>query len=228
MMVGLVIQSFAGLLWTLAYYLIILRARRDRVYGMPIVALSANLAWEFWYTFIELPPHPDPTKLAAQFAVNFVWFAFDVAILWQTLRYGPAQFAWLGRRGFYAMFVLALGVTGATVILLNKEFHDIFGVRASFVQNLMMSGLFLGMLNARRSLAGQSLGIALSKLGGSFLASLGVLLYPPAPIYRHSVMLPFLYAAILVLDLVYSGMVWHLGRESKTREAEPVGVAVSV
>jgi hypothetical protein len=227
MMVGLVIQSFAGLLWTLAYLLIILRSRRDRVYGMPIVALSANLSWEFWYTFVELPPHPDPTKLAAQFVVNFVWFAFDVAILWQTLRYGPAQFAWLGRAGFYVMFVLALGITGAAVILLNKEFHDIFGVRASFVQNLMMSGLFLGMLNARRSLAGQSLGIALSKMGGTFLAALGVLLYPPAPVYRHSVLLPFLYVSILVLDLLYSGMVWRLGRSPKPREAAPVNVAVS-
>jgi hypothetical protein len=225
--IGIVIQSFAGLLWTLAYLLIILRARRDRVYGMPIVALSANLAWEFWYTFVELPPHPDPTKHAAQFWVNFIWFVFDVAILWQTLRYGPRQFAWLGRAGFYAMFVLTLGITGTGVILLNKEFHDVFGVRASFVQNLMMSGLFLGMLGARRSTAGQSVGIALSKLGGTFLAALGVLLYPPAPVYRHSVLLPFLYGAILVLDLLYTVLVRRLGREPSAADPAPVSVAVS-
>jgi hypothetical protein len=225
--IGIVIQSFAGLLWTLAYLLIILRARRDRVYGMPIVALSANLAWEFWYTFVELPPHPDPTKHAAQFWVNFIWFVFDVAILWQTLRYGPRQFAWLGRAGFYLMFVLALGITGAAVILLNKEFHDVFGVRASFVQNLMMSGLFLGMLNARRSTAGQSVGIALSKMGGTFLAALGVLLYPPAPVYEHSVLLPFLYVAILVLDLLYTGLVRRLDRMPIAADAPPVNVAVS-
>jgi hypothetical protein len=214
MMVGIVIQSFAGLLWTLAYILIIRQGRRDRVYGMPIVALSANLAWEFFYTFIALPPHHDPTKLAAQFVVNFVWFVFDVAILWQTLRYGPRQFEWIGRAGFYAMFVLSVAITGTTVVLLNQEFHDVFGVRASFVQNLAMSGLFLGMLNARRSLAGQSLGIALSKMGGTVLAALGVLFYPPAPVYRHSVLLPFLYVAIFVLDLLYTAMVWRLGRRT--------------
>jgi hypothetical protein len=225
--IGIVIQCFAGLLWTLAYILIIRRGRRDRVYGVPIVALSANLAWEFWYTFVELPPHPDPTKHAAQFIVNFVWFVFDVAILWQTLRYGPKEFAWLGQAGFAVMFVLALSITGTTVILLNKEFHDVFGVRASFVQNLAMSGLFLGMLNARRSLAGQSLGIALSKMGGTFLAALGVLLYPPAPIYKHSVLLPFLYVAILVLDLLYTGMVWRLGRATRRPATPPVNVAVS-
>jgi hypothetical protein len=225
--IGIVIQSFAGLLWTLAYLLIILRARRDRVYGMPIVALCANLAWEFWYTFVELPPHPDPAKHAAQFWVNFIWFVFDVAILWQTLRYGPKQFAWLGRAGFYALFALALAITGPTVILLNKEFHDVFGVRASFVQNLMMSGLFLGMVNARRSAAGQSAGIALAKMGGTFLAALGVLLYPPAPIYEHSVLLPFLYVAIFVLDLLYTVLVRRLDREPAAPPAPPRPVAVS-
>jgi hypothetical protein len=225
--IGIVIQSFAGLLWTLAYILIIRRGRRDRVYGMPIVALSANLAWEFYYTLIELPPHHDPVKLAAQFVVNFVWLVFDIAILWQTLRYGARQFRWLGRRDFYGMFALALAITGTTVVLLNKEFHDVYGVRASFVQNLAMSGLFLGMLNARRSAAGQSLGIALSKMGGTVLAALGVLLYPPAPVYRHSVLLPFLYIAILVLDLVYTGALWRLGRTTAADESPVAAVAVS-
>ncbi|GAB3975290.1 hypothetical protein GCM10029978_059050 [Actinoallomurus acanthiterrae] len=222
-MIGIVIQSFAGLLWTVAYILIIREGGRSRVYGMPIVALSANLAWEFFYTFVALPPHHDPVKLAAQFVVNFVWFAFDLVILWQTLRYGPAQFSWLvswcGRAGFYAMFAASLAITGATVVLLNEEFHDVYGVRASFVQNLAMSGLFLGMLNARRSLAGQSLGIALSKMGGTLLAALGVLFYPPAPVYRHSTLLPFLYVAIFALDLTYTWMVRRLGRTPATDAA---------
>ncbi|MFC6885742.1 MULTISPECIES: hypothetical protein [Actinomadura] len=209
-MTGIVIQSLAGLMWTLAYILIILRSRRDKVYGVPLVALSANLTWEFWYTLVELPPHEDPVKLAAQFVVNFVWLVFDLVILAQTLRYGPRQFDWLPRAGFYAMFALVLAVTGPTIVLLNKEFDDVFGVRASFVQNLVMSGLFLAMLNARRSAAGQSLGIALSKMAGTGLAALGVFLYPPAPVYDHSVLLPFLYVAILVVDGVYTAGMWRL------------------
>jgi hypothetical protein len=219
---AIIIQSCAGLLWTLAYILIIRQGRRDRVYGMPIVALAANITWEFWYSLVDLPPLPDPSKRAAQFVVNFVWFAFDLAIVWQTLRYGPRQFAWLGRKGFYAMLALTLAVTGPSVVLINNEFHDGYAIRGTFLQTLAMSGLFLGMLNARRSLAGQSLGIALAKMGGTLLASLGVFLYPPAPVYRHSVLLPFVYVAIFVLDLAYAGMVWRLGRKARASETEPV------
>lgn len=223
-MTGIVIQSLAGVMWTLAYILIILRSRRDKVYGVPLVALSANLTWEFWYTLVELPPHEDQTKLAAQFVVNFVWLVFDVVILAQTLRYGPRQFPWLPRGGFYALFALALAVTGPTIVLLNKEFDDVYGVRASFVQNLVMSGLFLAMLNARRSTAGQSAGIAVSKMVGTGLAALGVYLYPPAPVYDDSVLLPFLYVAILVLDVVYAAGVWRL--RSVPAPADPVAVKV--
>lgn len=222
------IQSGAGVLWTLAYLLIIRRSRRDRVYGMPLVALCANITWEFWYSLVDRPPLPDPTNRAGQFVVDFVWFLFDLVIVAQTLRYGPRQFAWLGRRGFYAMFALLLAVTGPSVVLINKEFHDTYAIRVTFLQTLLMSGLFLGMLNARRSLAGQSLGIALAKMGGTLLASLGIALYPPDPVYRHSVLLPFLYVAIFALDLTYTLLVWHLGREERrTGTAPPVGERVA-
>lgn len=222
-MIDIVIQSCAGVLWTLAYVLIIRRSRRDRVYGMPLVALCANITWEFWYSLVDRPPLPDASKRAGQFTVDFVWFVFDLVIVAQTLRYGPRQFAWLGRRGFYALFALMLAVTGPSVVLVNKEFHDVYAIRVTFLQTLLMSGLFLAMLNARRSLAGQSLGVALAKMGGTVLASLGVLLYPPDPVYRHSVLLPFLYVAIFALDLTYTLLVWHLGREERrTGAASPV------
>src|SRR2546430_4044490 len=56
----------------------------------PYTTLSRSL--------VELPPHDDPTKLAAQFVVNFVWLVFDLVILVQVLRYGPRQFGWLSPR----------------------------------------------------------------------------------------------------------------------------------
>src|ERR1700739_2555555 len=44
-----------GLSWTVAYLLIIARARRDKIYGMPVVALCGNLSWEIINSFIERP-----------------------------------------------------------------------------------------------------------------------------------------------------------------------------
>jgi hypothetical protein len=211
-MTATIAASFSGLLWTIAYVLIIRRGRRDRVYGMPIVALCANIVWEFYYSVVDLPPFTDPMKQHAQFIIGLVWFIFDTVILWQALRYGPRQFTWLGRRGYYAMFALSLAIVGPMVVLLDKEFHDSYAVHSAILQNLMMSWMFLAMLSSRRSLAGQSLGIALAKMGGTICATLGLLLDPPIPVYRHSVLLPFVYVATFVLDLAYTGAVWRLGR----------------
>jgi hypothetical protein len=57
------------------------------------------------------------------------------------------------------------------------------------------------MLRARGSLRGQSVLIALSKMLGTGLASVAFYLY--SPLSEGSVLLPFLYVAILAFDLMY-------------------------
>jgi hypothetical protein len=42
----------SGVLWTITYLLIIRRGVLDRTYGMPLVALCANLSWEFIFSFV--------------------------------------------------------------------------------------------------------------------------------------------------------------------------------
>ncbi len=46
----------SGIFWTITYILIIQRGLRDHTYGMPLVALCANISWEFIFSFI-LPPY---------------------------------------------------------------------------------------------------------------------------------------------------------------------------
>jgi hypothetical protein len=57
------------------------------------------------------------------------------------------------------------------------------------------------MLRARGSPRGQSVFIALSKMLGTGLASVAFYLY--SPLSEGSVLLPFLYVAILAFDLMY-------------------------
>jgi len=45
-------NALCGLFWTTAYVLYVFQARSDLSYGMPVVALIMNLAWEFVHTFI--------------------------------------------------------------------------------------------------------------------------------------------------------------------------------
>ena len=183
-----------GVLWTLAYLLIIRQGFLDSTFGMPLAALCANVSWEFIFAFVY--PHDLPQR-----AVNVVWFSLDLIILVQLLLYGPREFSGLPRRLFYAAFALALATAFGAVLTITLQFGDFDGAYSAFGQNLMMSVLFVTMLHARGSLRGQSVSIAALKMGGTALASFAFYFFNPD--YDGSVLLPFLYVAILVFDAVY-------------------------
>nr|WP_222707310.1 hypothetical protein [Pontibacter qinzhouensis] len=42
-----VLKISSGVFWTLAYLLLLRRGYIDKSYGMPMVALCANISWEF-------------------------------------------------------------------------------------------------------------------------------------------------------------------------------------
>lgn len=200
----------SGAFWTFTYVLMIRRGFLDKTYGMPLVALCANVSWEFIFSFLY--PHGP-----VQRPVNIVWFSLDLVILLQLLRYGPREFDDLSKRVFYAMFGLALATSFGAVLSVTYEFDDWDGVYSAFGQNLLMSVLFLAMLRARGSLRGQSVLIALSKMLGTGLASVAFYLY--SSLSEGSVLLPFLYVAILAFDLMYVLAMVRAQRalESRTR-----------
>jgi hypothetical protein len=209
----------SGVFWTLTYILIIRRGFLDKTYGMPLVALCANLSWEFIFSFFH--PHAP-----IQRSVNIVWFSFDLVILFQLLRYGPREFADLPKEVFYAAFGLALATSFCMVLFISYEFNDLSGAYAAFGQNLLMSVLFITMLYRRRSLRGQSIWIAVCKLLGTALASLAFYLY--ADTFQRSILLPFLFGAILVYDLFYIGMVYVQQKVETRTEPEPATVQEQV
>src|SRR5690348_15370364 len=189
----------SGLFWTATYLLIIRQSILDHTYGMPMVALCANIVWEFIFSFIL--PSPSVQRI-----VNITWFLLDVGILICFLRYGSDEFANLSKRAFYTVFCVTLATSFCAVLLITLEFHDA-GTYSAFGQNLMMSIMFITMLYYRRSLRGQSIAIAICKLSGTALASLAFFLY--TAISHRSVLLPFLYISILVYDLIYVGMIYR-------------------
>ena len=184
----------SGVLWTLVYLLIIRLGFRDKTYGMPIAALCANISWEFIFSFMI--PHEPPQNY-----VNVVWFAFDLVIVFQTMRFGRAAFEQKGL--FYPAFALGLVVSFGMILAITYEFNDWDGKYAAFGQNLMMSVLFIAMLLKRRDVTGQSIYIALFKLLGTLLPSILFHLRFPA-----SVLLNFLYVAIFAFDVIYLLMLY--------------------
>lgn len=196
----------SGLFWTLTYVLIIRRGVADRTYGMPLVALCANLSWEFIFSVVR--PHH-----GVQHVVDIVWLCLDLVIAYTAVRFGPREFPYLPRWAFYTGLAVTLVLSYLGVDLVCREFDGGAGGYAAFGQNLMMSGLFLSMLIARftagRGLAGQSAWIAAAKLIGTGLASLAIRVGGD---YAHSGLLTYLYFAILVVDLAYLAAVLMVGR----------------
>ncbi len=152
----------SGVSWTIAYVDLIHRGLRDKAYGMPFFALAFNITWEFIYAFLIYQ------GFALQRVVNIVWFLLDVGILYTYLRYGREEF--LKEYGKYFLLWTVSALLAAFIILYyaGREFQDVRGgTYSAFVQNLMMSVLFIAMLVRRNNVSGQSMTIAVFKWLGT-------------------------------------------------------------
>jgi hypothetical protein len=179
----------SALLWSLAYVLIIRTGSRDGVPAIPFFAMLLNLAWEFVFSFV----YPSP---APQIYANYPWFLLDLVIAWQWFSFGrqpdrPDRAVFTRR--FLVTFLFCLGV----MVFAVEALGDTQGRNVAYSQNLLMSWLFVRMLRVQGP-AGQSLGIAVSKMLGTVAASAGTLLRGLDTPY-----LRFLFVAILVVDLDY-------------------------
>lgn len=151
--------------WTLAYLDGIRLGLRDRTYAIPFWALALNLAWEVLNSVLGYRQ----SGLTLQVGINAVWFLFDCGILYTYFRFGRAWFP-KGLRPCWFMLWSVLGLF--TAFMIQYAFIAEFGLKpggayAAYLQNLLMSILFIGMLVQRNSSAGQSLTIAVSKWLGT-------------------------------------------------------------
>ncbi|GHB43664.1 hypothetical protein GCM10010347_11090 [Streptomyces cirratus] len=154
----------SGVAWTGVYAEAIRVGLRDRTYAVPAAALALNFAWEATYAVAELR-----TGLSAQGVVNVVWAAADIAIIATYLRFGRSQLPPFVTRPLFTLWnALLFGAAFAVQWLFLAHFgmHD--GVRCSaFLQNLLMSVLFVALYAGRRGRRGQSMVIAVAKWLGT-------------------------------------------------------------
>ena len=151
--------------WMVAYFGIIYRGFKDRTFGMPVAALAANLSWEAIYGFF-LDPLGDHIHL-----LSIPCFFIDLVIAYQCLRWGAKDMAApLVRKYFRLIFVAAVAIAFPVVYLAFLEFDDPLGEYTGFGINLMMSILFVAMLQQRPGVGGQSMYIAISKWLGTLFA----------------------------------------------------------
>jgi hypothetical protein len=201
----------SGLAWTIVYIEAIRLGFKYKTYAMPVAALALNIGWETIYGV-----HGLTQTISAQSIINLLWAAADVVIVYTFFRFGRAELPkFITRPLFIGWGIVVFGVAYAVQALFIGEFGWTDGARYSaFLQNLLMSGLFIAMLVARRGVRGQSLVIAVAKWLGTLAPTIliGVL--------GH---LPFiLWIGLLcsVLDLIYIGLVWQAKKRPAVFAAE--------
>ena len=193
----LFLTVLSGLAWTLVYLEAVRVGFRDRTYAMPVAALALNIAWESLYA-----GHAWATTLSVQGVINTIWALLDLAIVSTYLRFGRRELpAFVTRPLFVAWAALVFGsayiVQGAFVAQFG---WDAAARYSAFLQNLLMSGLFIALFAARRGGRGQSLVIAVAKWLGTLAPTLLFGVYAPSPFILA------LGVLCSVFDLVYIGL----------------------
>ena len=225
----------SGVFWLIAYILIIYRGFKDKSFGMPVVALCGNLAWEIIFGLgIEsgCPASWTSCPSAVIQGRNFIWMLFDFLILYTVLKYGrhyfthpfvKKNFTWIVLGGIAAAFLVIYAtiqefwIRNLWQVVVDGQIPDFLPLKiqggsyyTGFGLNLIMSILFVVMFYRRGGLEGQSLYIAANKWLGS-LAAYGFMLADGI----QTPVVNVLYALVFLFDVVYMLLVyrrsWQLG-----------------
>ena len=202
--IKLALTLISGICWTVVYIEGIRVGFKDRSYAIPFYALALNIAWELLHTVFGLQ-----AGLSVQTIINAVWFAFDVGILYTYFKFGRKYFPRnLPAHSFTGWSLLGIGTALGVEYAFIREFGVAAGAGyAAFLQNLLMSVLFIGMFVKRGNSEGQSLYIAVSKWLGTLAPTILFGMLGEGAFPRGSFLILMLGICCSVFDLIY---IWLL------------------
>ncbi|EUJ23215.1 hypothetical protein HB852_07090 [Listeria grandensis] len=173
-MFELSLKLLSGIAWSIVYIMVIRIGVKEKTYGMPLVALGLNVAWESIYTYADvvLQIHG---SIGIQTIINIIWVALDCIILGTFFKYGlKDSYFPKNKSKFVWGSILILGTCFAIQLAFVAEFgwmgsSDFLSAArySAFVQNLAMSLLFINFFFMRQGARGQSITIAVAKWIGT-------------------------------------------------------------
>lgn len=153
-----------GICWTIVYLHLIHLGFKEKTYGMPFIALALNFAWEALHSYINLKTNP----MSIETWIILVWLFLDFFIVCTYLMYGKKYFPKHTSTEYFMPWTIIIFIMS---FILNYffivEFKELGKVYSAFMQNLIMSILFIKLLICRSDLKGQSLTIAINKWIGT-------------------------------------------------------------
>lgn len=160
----LFLLSLSGVCWTIVYIKLILVGFKDKTYGMPFVALTLNFAWEAIHSYIGLKSNPT----SIQTWITLIWLLLDIVIVYTYLRYGMRYFPKHTNKTYFAPWTILIFFMSFFIqYYFAVSFGDLGKLYSAFLQNLIMSILFINILANRIDMKGQNLTIAIYKCIGT-------------------------------------------------------------
>jgi hypothetical protein len=158
--------------WLITYVLIIARTILDKTSAIPLLAVVANIVWEFIYGFI-LEPGSDYMHL-----LSILWFLVDLVIMFLVVKYSrDTILTYLDKEISYLWFVFFLVISSFGLIYFSFiNLSDPAGEYTGFGVNLLMTYLFIDKYFRQKTLGGQSLYVAIFKFLGTLLAFVATLI----------------------------------------------------
>jgi hypothetical protein len=205
--IKLILTVVSGICWTVVYVEGIRVGFKDKSYAIPFYALALNITWELLHTVFGFR-----AGVSVQTIINSVWFVFDVGILYTYFKYGRKYFP----RNLPAIAFIGWSVLGlATALCVEYAFIREFGVAvgagySAFLQNLLMSVLFIDMFVRRGSSEGQSLYIAVSKWLGTLAPTILFGIMGDGGFPKGSLLILVLGIICSIFDLIYVLMLFRL------------------
>ena len=198
----------SGIGWMIVYEECIRLGFKDKTFALPLWALGLNFAWEVICAFADIVLKVHGTlegMVLAQTVVNVFWAGLDMVILYTFFRFGKKEWPNLLPKKYFVPYgILVLVCSFALQIVFIQEFGFVMACQYSaFLQNLLMSVLFIGMYIKRGNMEGQSLLLAVAKWIGTLAPTIlmGVLVYNPV------VMISGVFCSIF--DLIYITLLVH-------------------
>lgn len=168
----LFLTLLSGIGWIIVYEECIRLGIKQKTYAMPFWALGLNVAWEAVYTYsdIFLGAHGPLTGMTlVQTVANAAWVCLDILILTTYFKFGKKEWpVKLNQKLFAPWSVLVLICCFALQLVFIKEFGFAMAAQYSaFLQNLLMSVLFIQLYIKRDGMVGQSVLLAVAKWIGT-------------------------------------------------------------
>lgn len=153
-----------GFCWTVVYVELIHLGFKEKTYGMPFVALALNFAWEAFYSYTGLKY----SSTSIETWIILLWLVLDTFVVFTYFLYGKKYFPPQCSQEYFLTWTLIIFIMSFTLqYFFFEQFKSLGQIYSAFIQNLIMSILFITMLVRRKNLNGQSLTIAFNKWIGT-------------------------------------------------------------